>query len=211
MESAKQSRKVFVLTSNHKVPNETEILTKLFEEGMDYLHIRKFGWPTRKVEDLILSIPEQYHRRIVLNSHHNLCRPLQLGGIHISRDEKANKILIGIKAHFLRKAMPEAIIATSCHRIGKIEKSSDFYTYFFLSNLFGSISKQGVHQYKDKDKLLEFLRATDKYVIALGGIDLINIQDVKDIGFKAVAFHGSLWGFDKPLEKFCKLRDIFLS
>lgn len=199
-----EERKLIVLSSNHRVEKETDIFIELFKEGMYQLHLRKHGFPEEKVEKIIKLIPQQYHKQIILHSQYSLVRKYNLGGIHISRKRRKDRLF---NLWNLRKYKGKYLISTSYHSTRKIEKSPDYYDYFFLNSLFGSIKSQGKHSYKDKDKLEFFLRSTDKKVIALGGIDTVNIQDVKNIGFEYIGVHGALWGFDNPVERFIELRN----
>ena len=204
------SRKIIVLTSNHRVKNESEILTELFKEGLTHLHLRKHGYPVHKIADLIKRIPREYHKQIILHSHFELLKQFDLGGIHVTRNKRKNWYF---KLFTLNKFKnkPGFIITTSYHSTRKIEKSPRYYTYFFINSLFGSIGEGGKHSYKEPDKLREFLMVTKRDVVALGGIDLINIKSVPEIGFKSVGLHGAIWGFENPLERFIELRNAFLA
>lgn len=203
------SKKIIVVSSNHKIKNEAEIFTELFKEGTTHLHVRKHGYPKQRVKDLINKIPSEYHKQIVLHSHLELCKEFDLGGIHITRKKRKDWIF-HLFTLLKYKNRENFIISTSYHSSGKIERAANYYTYFFLNSLFGSIRTGGEHSYKDPEKLKEFLRATSKDVVALGGIDMINIHSVREIGFKSVGLHGALWGFDDPIDRFKSLRDAFL-
>jgi thiamine monophosphate synthase len=45
----------------------------------------------------------------------------------------------------------------------------------------------------------------------MGGIDLINLNEVKEIGFNYIGVHGAIWGFNNPVERFIHLRDAWMS
>lgn len=201
--------KIIVLSSNHKQKDESKIFTELFEEGLSLLHLRKHGYPTKSVAKIIDSIPDKFHKRIALHSHYELTKKFDLNGIHITRKKKSDRLFMnfGLKKYIRNENL---LISTSYHSTRKIENSPSYFDYFFLNSLFGSIQSDGKHSYKDKDKLEEFLRITQKDIVPLGGIDTVNIAEVKEIGFKSVAFHGAIWGFDNPVERFCTLRDLWL-
>ncbi|MBT3301841.1 MAG: thiamine phosphate synthase [Bacteroidetes bacterium] len=206
----KKSKKIIVLSSGHRVKDEAKILTAMFEEGMTHLHLRKHGYPRHKIEELLNSIPEKYHQQIILHSHLEFANKFNIGGIHITRKKRKNWLFLFFTVSKFKKK-PGFILTTSYHSTRKIENAPKYYSYFLLNSLFGSIHKGGRHAYKEPDKLKEFLRATNRDIVALGGIDLINIKSVTEIGFRAVGLHGGIWGFDNPLEKFKDLRDAYLS
>jgi thiamine-phosphate pyrophosphorylase len=205
----KNEIKIIVLSSNHRVKDEADIFTELFNEGMTHLHLRKHGYPRHKIEELIKKIPEKYHKQIVLHSHLELARKFNIGGIHVTR-KKRKDWWFNMTVLSRYKKKKDFILTTSYHSTRKIEKAPSYYTYFFINSLFGSIHKGGRHAYKEPDKLKEFLRVTNRDCVAQGGIDMINVKSVREIGFNSVGFHGALWGFDNPVEKFKELRDAFL-
>jgi thiamine-phosphate pyrophosphorylase len=205
-----KEKKIYIVTAAHKLKGECEIYTELFREGIEHLHLRKNGYTDEKLKKLIEQIPSEYHKRIILHSNYKLCKELDLGGIHITRKAKKRLFFMYLELNWY-KNQKDLVISTSYHSTRKIETSPDYYTYLFMNSLFGSIREGGQHSYKRPLQLEEFLRSTHKDVIALGGIDLINIESVKEMGFKNVAFHGAIWGFEDPLERFIKLRDVFFS
>ena len=57
--------KLIVVTAPTFFVEEDKIITALFEEGLDILHLRKPETPAMYSERLLTLIPEKYHRRIV--------------------------------------------------------------------------------------------------------------------------------------------------
>ena len=56
--------KLIVVTTPTFFVEEDKILTALFEEGLDVLHLRKPETPAMYSERLLTLIPDKYHRRI---------------------------------------------------------------------------------------------------------------------------------------------------
>jgi len=61
--------KLIVVTTPTFFVEEDKIITALFEEGLDILHLRKPETPAMYSERLLTLIPEKYHRRIVTHEH----------------------------------------------------------------------------------------------------------------------------------------------
>ena len=205
-----QKRKIFVVSNNNKIKGECDLYSQMFQEGLDCLHIRKYGYPRSKIVSIIESIPSEFHKQIVLHDHYDIAREMNLGGIHLIRDKRKN---IFFKVFQLPQYLkiPGFHISTSYHSTNKILEAPDFYTYFFLNSIFGSVLEGGKHSYKDPDKLKALLKNCSKEIVPLGGIDMINIDLIKEMGFTSMGLHGAIWGFTNPLERFCILRDAFLS
>ena len=58
--------KLIVVTTPTFFVEEDKIITALFEEGLDILHLRKPETPAMYSERLLTLIPEKYHKRIVM-------------------------------------------------------------------------------------------------------------------------------------------------
>ena len=61
--------KLILITPPTYFVEEDKIITALFEEGLDTLHLRKPGTAPMFAERLLTLIPEQYHKRIVVHGH----------------------------------------------------------------------------------------------------------------------------------------------
>ena len=67
------------------------------------------------------------------------------------------------------------------------------FDYIFLSPIFDSISKQGYLSNFDETELREYLNASGKNIVALGGIDSVTAAKCADMGFYGVASLGYIW------------------
>ena len=76
--------KLIVLTEPGFFIEEDKILTSLFEEGLDTLHLRKPDSEPVYCERLLSLIPDIYHNRIVVHDHHYLVDEFhQIGRAHV--------------------------------------------------------------------------------------------------------------------------------
>ena len=74
--------KLIVVTAPTFFVEEDKIITALFEEGLDILHLRKPETPAMYSERLLTLIPEKYHKRIITHEHFYLQEEFSLMGIH---------------------------------------------------------------------------------------------------------------------------------
>ncbi len=162
---------------------EHQILNALFEEGLDILHIRKpYSEPVYS-ERLLSLIPEEYRKRIIVHDHFYLKNEYKLKGIHLN--PRNLEIPSNYKGH----------ISFSCHNFDEVKENKKKYDYVFLSPIFDSISKDDYKSAFTHQELVEQSKkkVIDKKVIALGGVDLDNIQRLKDYGFGGVVLTGTIW------------------
>lgn len=175
--------KLIVITTPTFFIEEDKILTTLFEEGLDYLHLRKPDTAPMFSERLLTLIPEQYHKRIVTHDHFYLKEEFNLMGIHLNhRNPNPPENYTG---H----------ISCSCHSIEEVKRKKGPCNYVFMSPIFNSISKQNYLSTYSAEDIRKAAKEgiIDKRVIALGGIDAENIPLIKDYGFGGAAILGDLW------------------
>ena len=175
--------KLILITPPTYFVEENKIITDLFEEGLDILHLRKPSTAPMYAERLLTLIPEQYHKRIVVHGHFYLKEEYRLKGIHLNG---RNPILPErYKGH----------ISRSCHTLEEIKEHKKQCDYLFLSPDFETTSNKCYNANYTPAELKKAHKAgiIDKKVIALGGIDIDNIAEVKSYGFGGAAIMGALW------------------
>ena len=76
--------KLILLTPPDFFVEEDKILTALFEEGLDLLHLRKPDTEPVYSERLLTLLPESHHNQIVVHDHFYLKEEFNLRGIHLN-------------------------------------------------------------------------------------------------------------------------------
>ena len=175
--------KLIVVTAPTFFVEEDKIITALFEEGLDILHLRKPETPAMYSERLLTLIPQKYHKRIITHEHFYLQEEFSLMGIHLNtRNPKEPHDYSG---H----------ISCTCHSLDEVRNKKHFYDYLFLSPIYNCITKTGVTSGFTAEELrqAEKSKIIDSKVMALGGITSDNILEIKDYGFGGAVVMGDLW------------------
>ncbi len=175
--------KLIVVTAPTFFVEEDQIITALFEEGLDILHLRKPTAPPILAERLLTLIPTKYHKRIITHEHFYLQNEFNLMGIHLSQRNPNEPYSYGGQ------------IGTTCHSIEEIPAKKRFYDYLFLSSVYNCITNDGVMADFTPEELREAAKnkIIDSKVMAFGGITPDNILEVKDYGFGGAVIMGDLW------------------
>ena len=63
--------KLVIMTKSTYFVEEDKILSMLFEEGLDSLHISKADTSPLYLERLLSLLPSEYHRKITIHQHCN--------------------------------------------------------------------------------------------------------------------------------------------
>lgn len=178
--------KLIIITTPYFFEGEGQILSALFQEGMERLHLRK---PQSCIHDLgmlLESIPAEYHTKIVLHDHFELTARYDMAGVHLN--SRNNVVPEGF----------EGSISRSCHSLKEVQDNRHL-DYVFLSPIFQSISKEGYGSGFAMDELREASAngIINEKVIALGGIDIPTLPLIAPLHFGGAAILGALWG-DAP-------------
>lgn len=199
--------KLIVVTAPTFFVEEDKIITALFEEGLDILHLRKPETPAMYAERLLTLIPEKYHKRIVTHEHFYLKEEFNLAGIHLN-------------AHNPKEPHDySGHVSCNCHSAEEVKSKKHFYDYVFMSPIFDCITKEGTLSGYTPEELRQAAKdkIIDSKVMALGGITLGNILEVKDFGFGGAVVAGDLWNkfdacsdcdFLRVIRHFKKLKEM---
>ena len=199
--------KLIVVSTPRFFVEEDKIVTALFEEGLEVFHLRKPEMPTSYFERFLTLIPEKYHRRIVTHEHFYLKDEFHLMGIHLNvRNPQAPPAY-------------EGHVSCSCHTVEEVKARKQDCNYLFLSPIYDSISKDNYFSAFTPEALraAEKERVIDSKVVALGGVCLGNLSEVKDLGFGGAAVLGDLWNKFNPssdlnyqalIQHFKKLKEV---
>ena len=175
--------KLVVMTKSTFFVEEDKIITSLFEEGLDNLHLYKPKSSPLYVERLLSLLPEEYDKRITVHEHFYLKSEYNLAGIHL--DDPDAPLPAGYKGKF----------SCSCSDIGRLKELRKKSRYVFLKNIFDCIEFKDEKSNFTIGELEDASRRglIDKHVYALGGMCIDNVKLAKDLGFGGVVVCGDLW------------------
>lgn len=182
---------ILVTTPNYFV-EEDKILTALFEEGLDLLHLCKPDTAPMFAERLLTLIPEQFHKRIVVHGHFYLKEEFGLKGIHLTN--RNNQIPEGYKGH----------ISSSCNSFDEVATKKALNDYLILSPVFNDENiEDNTSSMLTKENIRNAYKMgiIDKRVMAFGGINETNISQIIDMGFGGAVIKNGLWNnFDACID-----------
>ena len=175
--------KLVIMTKSTFFVEEDKILSSLFDEGLDNLHLFKPGASPMFSERLLTLLPEDYYRKITVHDHYYLKQEYDLAGIHI--DNPSAALPEGYTGKYSRTC-------TDLLQLKEMKKKSQ---YVFLKNIFDCI------EFKDEKSSFSLNQLElaakegliDKKVYALGGMSLENVKIAKALGFGGIVICGDLW------------------
>lgn len=198
--------KLIVITPSSLFEDETAVLTRMFECGLNTLHIRKPKMSTREMTAYLEKIPAHFHNRIVLHSHHRLALSHKVKGIHLTRAHLQRSFTYRLLLKWVRMKRPHLTVSTSYHKLASIYEEEHTYDYVFLSPIFDTLTQQ-LHNGFSTHSLRVLLAKKMVCVIARGGINSTNVDKAAELGFGGVALNSSLWKKTDPLAEFMRVLD----
>ncbi len=200
--------RIIVISPSGQHENETEIITKLFEGGLETLHLRKPRYSTKQLANYIKKIPSVYHDRIVIHSHHNLMFKFNLKGIHLTKTHRSRNFRTWFMARLIKYKRPSATVSVSHRRLIGLFEDEKVHDYVFLSPVFDSLTSKYQSGFTEHS-LRSAVSKTHHKIIARGGIDANVVERVNTIGFEGIALYSALWKRKDPVLEFNKVIDKF--
>ncbi|KAA6328267.1 Thiamine-phosphate synthase, partial [termite gut metagenome] len=169
-----------------------KILTILFEEGLDVLHLRKPDAPCIYSERLLTLIPDKYHKYIVIHDHFYLKDDFLLMGIHLNERNPYKPY------HYLGH------VSCSCYSIEELKNKRGSYNYVCLDSVYDTHSQEisSLAYTPEELRIASREKIINNKVMAMGGINVDNIPEVIDFGFGGAVITDDLWSkFDIHRDK----------
>ena len=175
--------KLIIITRPDFFADEALWINSLMQADNFILHLRKPSATVQQVEELLRAIDQSYHSRIVLHDHFELTTRYDLRGVHLNGRHPEPPV--GYDGH----------ISRSCHSLQEVMDWKSACTYVTLSPIFDSISKEGYQAAFTLEQLKEAQHAKliDQQVVALGGVTIDNIRQLRTMGFGGCAVLGTIW------------------
>ncbi|MBE4951165.1 thiamine phosphate synthase [Chryseobacterium culicis] len=194
---------ILVITPELIVPNETNLINQMFQEGLDLLHIRKPWLSRNEMIEFVTQIDESFYSQLVLHTHYDLGKEFTISRLHFREIDRKERVY--------KSFMKENTISTSVHNIGTYNTLEKEWEYAFISPFFPSISKKGYGLNSTIKKEIQHRNNPNVKLIALGGIDQDTIHEVFESGADGAALLGAIWESEEPLKVFKKCRNVLMS
>ena len=197
--------KLIVMTKSTFFVEEDKILSSLFEEGLENLHLFKPGSEPMYSERLLTLLSDNYYKRITVHDHFYLKEEYGLRGIHLNNAKSETPA--GYKGK----------VSRTCRHLDELKEAKKQSDYVFLQSIFDSQTNPDDRQSFTEEELRAAAKQglIDRHVYALGGMNIDNVRMAKDLGFGGVVICGDLWNrfdihsetdFKELIAHFVKLR-----
>ena len=163
--------KLIIMTKPTFFVEEDKILTTLFEEGLEILHLNKPQSEPVYSERLLTLLHDDYYHRIVVHNHFYLYAEYGLRGIHLNTPEEERPY--GYKGR----------VSCTCQSFDDLRWAKKHTDYVFLDT----------HDNMEEMREASRRGVIDRHVYAFGGVTADNLRLVRDLGFGGAVVCDDLW------------------
>lgn len=201
--------KLIVLTGSKTLTDEPSMVTKMFEDGLMTLHLRKHRFTTQEMRDYIEEIPEYFHNRIIIHSHHILAAKYNLKGVHFTETHLSKRWKYFFTRLRLRIKFGKLVKTRSYKRLANIhDKEEHDFDYYLMGAMFNSLTGELYGGFY-KESLISALKNSNKKIVARGGVTDKVISKCVEYGIYGIAYGSYIWEAESPCNQFLKVVQKF--
>lgn len=179
--------RLIVISSPAPVPQEAAIINRLFDAGLELLHVRKPDMSEHELSELLNGIDPGHRPKLALHQHYQLSGPFGIRRLHLPERQRLSALAENSTAW----KDQGYTLSTSIHALKDHDALPHVFDYAFYGPVFESISKQGYLPTEAVAELPE--KNAGAKLIAIGGITPARLQQVKQLGFNGAAMLGAIW------------------
>lgn len=180
--------KLIVISDPNFLPEEAQLINRLFTSGLSYFHLRKPESSRSQYANLLAQIDPAFRSRIAVHQLHEQAKELGITRLHFPERERCKTSALDID----QLVKQGYILSTSTHDLSAMKTLSQKFSYAFYGPVFDSISKPGYTSKVPDGFMLknEFKKIP---VIGLGGINIQNMSKAIEMNFDGITILGALW------------------
>ncbi|MGL4597757.1 MAG: thiamine phosphate synthase [Bacteroidia bacterium] len=198
--------KIIIITPNKILENETLLVTELFQNGLQTLHLKKINSSTAEVRAYLDAIPKTFHPNIVLHSHHRLATSFAIQGLHISRAHRKNTMRQRLREMWLKMRRSNLSFSRSYYKLLQLHEDKQKFEYVFLSPVFDRLTHDFAAGF-NAATLRVALEKCKTPVVARGHIEIDKIPILHGLGFKGIAIQQTIWDSPDPVSTFLEFEE----
>lgn len=196
--------RIIVITPENYLEKEVQILKQIIENGVERIHIRKPGSTAKELERFLNQFSAEERTFFSLNQHHHLAEKYQIRYLHVKSGERGEAPY----EPWRRLKNKGYLLSSSAHSLKEAVQLDGLFEYVFISPVFDSISKPDYPGILQELQPEEIGKSPVK-LVALGGLNELNINKLNDYNFDMIALLGILWqNPEKALDRYLLIQSL---
>ncbi|RCK77746.1 MAG: Thiamin-phosphate pyrophosphorylase [Ignavibacteriae bacterium] len=185
--------------------NIFDVITAAIKGGVSAIQLREKDCSTREFIELareVKKIVSKFEIPLIINDRIDVAEVVQADGVHIGQSDMLYsdaRTLLGYNS----------IIGISVENMSQAQEAiSSDVDYVSISPVFLTPTKPEAQNFWGVDGLKEIRRLTDKYLVAIGGINATNVERVLTAGADGIAVVSAICASDDPENAARELKTI---
>ena len=191
----------FITSSNFGRAHE-ELAEEALKAGVNFIQFREKGMSIRRMYEIakrIRNLTSEYSAKFIVNDRVDVALAVDADGVHLGQDDFPYEIV---------KDVFNGIVGVSTHNIEEAKKSERFADYISAGPVFKTETKKDARKPIGIEGLKKIVSAVNRPVVAVGGINRSNIEDVLKTGVKGVAVISAIANSENPERSARELLEI---
>lgn len=184
------------------ITDEAELVSSLFEAGLDYYHFRKSDTDREKVQRFFSKIDPRWYPRIVIHHDFSILDSLPFSTIHVSSNKKNSLLYRLFVLDRLRRKHSQLQLVTTYENINTFHVRPGVYKYVLLNGVFTKVAFDLAALAYVKATLEKRLKHIPVPVFAKGMMTKESVVQARSLGFSGIALQEDFWAHPDPLAYF---------
>lgn len=188
--------------ANFKNRNLEEGLEEILRAGVSLVQLREKNISTRDYIDLALRVKKVCHKYnipLIINDSLDVCLAIDADGLHLGQKDMEIKTATKILGD-------DKIIGATAHSLEESQKAMiSGADYLGIGAAFSTNSKNDAVKLKDLKIYKDITSSLDLPVVAIGGINLDNMDKLKNLGLSGLALISALFSQEDLYENAKKI------
>lgn len=191
-----------VLTSTYKVEHESEIVNRLFADGLDELHIVKNQFEKSDMFNYLRKVNKEHHSKIVVHSCYEMVYRFPLRGIHIKEEQSRSLFFKWFTLNPIKKRATGNVIYTTFSSLRELRQRNEVIDEVLLGPIFPHFTEDGGHNRFSPSKIRESMSHCKFKVHAYGGVSIEKMPIIQSLNFAGYVLQGAIWRSPDPIGSF---------
>ncbi len=191
----------FITTSEFGKRHE-ELAESVLKAGVRFVQFREKRMSCRDMYEIakrLRILTREYSARFVVNDRVDLALAVDADGVHLGQDDFPYEIVRDIF---------DGIVGVSTHNVEEAKRAEMYADYVSAGPVFRTKTKRDAREPIGIEGLKRIVSAVSKPVVAIGGINESNIEEVLKTGVSGVAVISAIANSENPEKSARRLLEI---
>ena len=193
---------LYFITSSDFGRTHEELAEAVLKAGVRFIQFREKRMSTKKMFEVakrIRKLTWEYSATFVVNDRVDLALAVEADGVHLGQDDLPYEVV---------REIFDGIVGVSTHNVDEAKKAERYADYISAGPVFRTTTKKDAKEPIGLEGLKKIVSSVKKPVVAIGGINRHNVEDVLKTGVKGVAVISAIANTQNPEKSAKELLEI---